>query len=114
MFKKLENIDSAFKHVKGFSLLFLAACLVITLYALYNTHRIVEKSEQRLYVLANGKVLEAIATNRKDNIPVEAKDHVTMFHHYFFTLHPDEKVIQTNITKLFTWQTVLQETNIIS
>lgn len=52
-----------------------------------------------MYVLANGKALEAMASDRKDNIPVEAKDHINMFHHYFFTLDPDDKVIQRNITK---------------
>jgi conjugative transposon TraK protein len=43
--------------------------------------------------------LEAFAAERKDNIPVEAKDHVKMFHHYFFTLDPDDKVIQANLSK---------------
>ncbi len=56
-------------------------------------------SHQRIYILANGKALEAYAADRKDNIPVEARDHVKMFHHYFFSLDPDEKVIQSNITK---------------
>ena len=45
------------------------------------------------------KVLEAFAADRKDNIPVEARDHVRMFHHYFFSLDPDEKVIEQNITR---------------
>ena len=50
-------------------------------------------------MLANGKALEAVAADRKDNIPVEARDQVKTFHQYFFTLDPDEKVIQSNITK---------------
>ena len=32
-------------------------------------------------------------------MPVEARDHVKMFHHYFFTLDPDDKVINSNLTK---------------
>jgi conjugative transposon TraK protein len=54
---------------------------------------------QRIYILANGKALEAFAADRKDNIPVEARDHIKMFHQYFFTLDPDEKVIETNTLK---------------
>jgi conjugative transposon TraK protein len=50
-------------------------------------------------VLANGKALQAFAGDRKDNIPVEARDHVKMFHQYFFSLDPDEKVIQSNMNK---------------
>ena len=44
-------------------------------------------------------MLEALAAERKDNIPVEARDHIKMFHYYFFSLDPDDKVIQSNISK---------------
>lgn len=40
-----------------------------------------------------------MAADRKDNIPVEARDHIKTFHQYFFSLDPDDKVIQNNITK---------------
>ena len=55
--------------------------------------------QERIYILANGKALEAWSAERRDNIPVEARDHVKMFHHYFFTLDPDDRVIEGNITK---------------
>ncbi len=55
--------------------------------------------QRKVYILTNGKALEAYASDRKDNIVVEAKDHVKSFHQYFFTLDPDEKVIRTNIAK---------------
>src|SRR6476646_6410450 len=58
-----------------------------------------QESKQRLYILANGKILEAVAGERKENVPVEARDHIKTFHQYFFTLDPDDKVIQPNITK---------------
>src|SRR5690606_34886461 len=46
---------------------------------------------------ANGKVMEAFAASRKDNIQVEARDHVETFHQYFFSLDPDDQVIESNI-----------------
>ena len=99
MFKKMQNIDSAFRYVRLFSIVFLFGCIGISCYALYVSYNATVHSQQRIYILANGKALEAYSADRKDNIPVEARDHVTMFHHYFFTLDPDDKVIQTNITK---------------
>jgi conjugative transposon TraK protein len=69
------------------------------MYALYANHKISNESLSRVFILANGKALEAYAADRKDNITVEARDHISMFHHYFFTLDPDEKVITNNITK---------------
>lgn len=99
MFKKAQNIDTAFRHIKTFSLFLIVGCVLLTSYAIFKSYRLVEKEKATIYILANGKVLEAYAADRKDNIPVEARDHVRTFHQYFFTLHPDDKVIQAHITK---------------
>lgn len=99
MFKQMKNIDSAFRHVRLFSVVFLIGCIAITVYSLYTAFKTTVSGQQRIYILANGKALEAFSAERKDNIPVEARDHVKMFHHYFFTLDPDDKVIKTNIEK---------------
>jgi len=99
MFKKTKNIDTAFRHIRLFSIAFIAGCIIITVFIVYKSFQLSEKTQQKIYILANGKALEAYSADRKDNVPVEARDHVKMFHHYFFSLDPDEKVIQSNITK---------------
>jgi len=67
--------------------------------ALFYSYRQVQAAQQRIYVLANGKALEALASGRRENIPVEARDHVRTFHHYFFTLDPDDKVIEAQMAR---------------
>jgi conjugative transposon TraK protein len=99
MFKQAKNIDTAFRHVRGFTMLVIVACTVLCCFALYKSFLLVETMQSRVYILANGKALEAYASERKDNIPVEARDHVKTFHQLFFTLDPDDKVIETNVTK---------------
>lgn len=99
MFQKTKNIDSAFRHIRLFSLLFIVACVIVSVLIAYKSYQVVSQSQQKIFILANGKALEAYSAERKDNIPVEARDHVKMFHHFFFTLDPDDKVIQANITK---------------
>ena len=99
MFTKAKNIDTAFRHIRMFSIAIVIACACISIYALQANYRISKESQQRVFILANGKALEAYGADRKDNIPVEARDHIKTFHHYFFTLDPDEKVIASNITK---------------
>ena len=99
MFTKAKNIDTAFRHIRMFSVAIVIACACISIYALQANYRISKESQQRVFILANGKALEAYGADRKDNIPVEARDHIKTFHHYFFTLDPDEKVIASNITK---------------
>lgn len=99
MFRHLNNIETAFKHVKLFTFVIIAACMAISCFIVYESYRMVTRAQDRIYLLANGKALEAFSAERKDNIPVEARDHVRMFHHYFFTLDPDDKVIEGNIGK---------------
>lgn len=98
MFTQFKNIDTAFQHIKRFSIFLVLACVCISGFAIYKGFNIANSAQQRVYILANGKVLEAVSGQRKDNISVELRDHIKMFHHYFFTLDPDEKVIQSNIS----------------
>nr|WP_299587894.1 conjugative transposon protein TraK [Mucilaginibacter sp.] len=99
MFKKMRNIETAFQHVRGFTILLTIGYFITIGYVEYQHNALVAMIQRRLYILYNGKVLEAIATDRKDNVGVEARDHVKTFHQLFFTLAPDDKVIQANLTK---------------
>jgi conjugative transposon TraK protein len=99
MFQQLKNIDSAFRHIRLFSFLSIAGCIILCCYTIYSSHQLVTSAEQRIYILSSGKALEAWSAERKDNIPVEARDHVRMFHYHFFSLDPDEHVIQANVKK---------------
>lgn len=99
MFQQLKHIDSAFRLVRSFCIITIILCLLVCLFAIYKTAEVVKESHDELYILADGKILEATSGSRKENIPVEARDHIRMFHQYFFTLDPDDKVIQSNITK---------------
>lgn len=99
MFRQAKNIDTAFRHIRVFSIAFISFCFLLSVYAVYKSNETIRRSQQKIFILANGKALEAYSAERKDNIPVEARDHVKMFHYYFFTLDPDEKVIQQHITR---------------
>lgn len=99
MFTQLRNIDTAFRHIKRFSICLILACMLISCFAVWKSYEMVQTTQEKVYILANGKAIEAFSSQRRDNLPVEIRDHVKMFHHYFFTLDPDEKVIQRNISK---------------
>jgi conjugative transposon TraK protein len=99
MFQKAKNIDTAFKQVRAFSFIIVCGSILFSGFMGYKSYQLVAGMQSKVYILANGKALEAYASERKDNIPVEARDHVKTFHQYFFTLDPDDKVIQVNVTK---------------
>jgi conjugative transposon TraK protein len=65
----------------------------------FAANREVSRAQERIYILSGGKALEAVAGERKENIPVEARDHIRNFHLLFFTLDPDEKVINDNLNR---------------
>ncbi len=101
MFTKMKQLDTAFKYVRGFTIVIILACVALCGFVLYKSFALAATTQSKVYILANGKALEAFAAERKENIVVEAKDHIALFHQYFFTLDPDDKVIQRNVTRSF-------------
>ncbi len=99
MFSRMKNIDTAFRYVRSFTMLVVSGCVILCCFALYKSFSLVSQMQDKVYILANGKALEAFSSNRNENIPVEAKDHVKTFHTLFFSLDPDDKVIKINVTK---------------
>jgi conjugative transposon TraK protein len=99
MFKKMQNIETAFQHVRMFTIVLTLGYFITIDFIEYQNKSSIAAIQSKVYILYNGKVLEAMAADRKDNVAVEAKDHVKTFHQFFFTLAPDDKVIQANLSK---------------
>ncbi len=99
MFTQFKNIDTAFRHIKTFSIFLILANVLVTGFCIYKSYDMVGSAQNRVHILYNGKVLEAVASDRKSNLPVELRDHIKTFHQYFFNLSPDDKAIQANVSK---------------
>jgi conjugative transposon TraK protein len=98
MFQQFKNIDTAFQFIRIFSIAFLLATVTICLYTVHRCTTALQQGQQRVYVLADGKLLEAQAVERRDSPAVEIRDHVKMFHYYFYSLQPDEEINRRHIT----------------
>lgn len=99
MFPKTRNLETAFQYVRLFSFLLTAGALGLSAWVAWLSQRAVTRVQDKIYILSSGKALEAVAGDRKENLAVEARDHIRTFHEDFFTLDPDEKVINTNLTR---------------
>lgn len=99
MFQQLKNIESAFKHIKAFSILLIIANIVISCYAMFKSYQSIKQTNDKVYVIAGDKFMQAVSESRSEKMPIELKDHIRNFHHYFFSLEPDDQVINRNITK---------------
>ena len=99
-FKSLKNIESSFKQIRIFGIVFLVVCLAITGYSVWSSYNFAEAQRQKIYILDEGKSLMlALSQDLSQNRPVEAKEHIKRFHELFFTLSPDRSAIKSNINR---------------
>lgn len=97
MFAHFKNIETAFRHIRGFTIIVVVCCAAISCFAIFKSYQAAQRAQDRIYILSNGKALEALTAGRRENIPVEAKDHIRTFHELFFNLDPDDKLIAANV-----------------
>ena len=99
-FKSLRNVESSFRQIRLFTVVLLAICACVTLYALGKSYAFAERQRQKIYVLDQGKSLMlALSQDAAQNRPVEAREHVRRFHELFFSMAPDQTAIESNINR---------------
>lgn len=99
-FKSLKNIETGFRQIRLFTLVFLALCAAVTLCAVWMSYRYAEAQREKIYVLDQGKSLMlALSQDLRQNRPVEAREHVRRFHELFFTYGPEKSAIEGNVNR---------------
>jgi conjugative transposon TraK protein len=99
-FKSLKNIETSFKQIRFFGIVFVCLCAAMVGYSLWSSYRFAEQQRQKIYVLDGGKSLMlALSQDLSQNRPVEAREHVKRFHELFFTLSPDKNAIESNVNR---------------
>ena len=99
-FKSLKNIETSFKQIRFFGILFICLCTAIVGYSVWKSYEFAEAQRQKIYVLDEGRSLMlALSQDLSQNRPVEAREHVKRFHELFFTLAPDRSAIESNISR---------------
>lgn len=99
-FKSLINIETSFRQLRLYSIIFICLCAGITGFSIWSAYDFAEAQRQKIYVLDDGKSLMlALSQDLSQNRPVEAREHVRRFHELFFTLSPDKSAIESNIRR---------------
>lgn len=99
-FKSLKNIETSFRQIRLFGIVFVCLCAGITIYSVWSSFAFAEKQREKIYVLDGGKsLILALSQDLSQNRPVEAKEHIRRFHELFFTLSPDKSAIESNIKR---------------
>lgn len=101
-FKSLTNIETSFKQIRLYAIVFAVVCVTVSGYALYASYSFASKQREKIYVLDQGKSLMlALSQDASRNRPVEAREHVRRFHELFFTIAPDKDAIEKNMERAF-------------
>ena len=74
-FKSLKNIETSFRQIRLFAIVFLVLCSVVVVLML------------------------ALSQDLSQNRPAEAREHVRRFHELFFTLSPEKSAIEHNVKR---------------
>lgn len=99
-FRSLSNIESSFKHLRLFGIVFLCMCTLLMCYSVWKAYSFAEMQREKIYVLDQGKsLILALSQDLSQNRPVEAREHTKRFHELFFTLAPDKSAIENNIRR---------------
>lgn len=99
-FKSLKNLETSFRQIRLFGIIFLSLCAVVVVYSIYSSYAFAEKQREKIYVLDGGKSLMlALSQDLAQNRPAEAREHVRRFHELFFTLSPEKSAIEHNVKR---------------
>ena len=56
-FKSLRNIESSFRQIRLFGIVFLSLCDVVTVWSVWNSYRFAEKQREKIYVSGDDAVV---------------------------------------------------------
>ena len=91
IFKHLEN---RIKLVGLIATLTIVGCVIICVASMVVAAGMVNSSHKQIYVLDGNVPVLVNQTTEEVTFEVEAKSHIELFHHLFFTLAPDDKYIR--------------------
>ena len=95
----IKNLENKIKLVLIVSCMFMVGCIIISLGCIFTAKGMVDDAHKKVYVLDGNVPILVQRTTMDETLDVEAKSHVELFHHLFFTLAPDDKYIEYTMEK---------------
>ena len=95
----IKNLENKIKLVTIICGFFLLGCIIISVSSIWTAKTMVNDAQQKVYVLDSNVPILVNRTTMEETLDIEARSHVEMFHHYFFTLAPDDKYIKYTMEK---------------
>lgn len=95
----IKHLENKIKLVGIVLSLVVGACVIISLGSIFIARGMVDDAHKKVYVLDGTVPVLVQRTTMDETLDVEARSHVELFHHLFFTLAPDDKYIKYTMDK---------------
>ena len=95
----IKNLENKIKLVTIICTCVIVGCVIISVSSIMAASSMVVDAQKKIYVLDGNVPILVNRTTMEETLDLEAKSHVEMFHHFFFTLAPDDKYIKYTMDK---------------
>lgn len=95
----IKNLENKIKLVTIICVVVIIGCVVISVSSIMTATSMVVDAQKKIYVLDGNVPILVTRTTMEETLDVEARSHIEMFHHFFFTLAPDDKYIKYSMEK---------------
>ena len=95
----IKNLENKIKLVIIVCAMVVLGCAVISVSSMVIARGMVDDAHKKIYVLDGNVPILVQRTTMDETLDVEARNHVELFHYYFFTLAPDDKYIKYTLDK---------------
>ena len=98
--KLIQNIDTSLKTMRTVMFGVVITSFIFSAYIYIDSQVRIEECRKKVYLLSQGNALELTRSrDGADNITAEIKNHITMWHQFFYNLDPDPVDIKNRIEK---------------
>lgn len=95
----IKNLENKIKLVSIICVSVIVGCIIISVSSIMAATSMVVDAQKKIYVLDGNVPILVNRTTMEETLDVEARSHIEMFHHFFFTLAPDDKYIKYTMEK---------------
>ena len=102
-FKSLKNIESSFKQIRLFGMVFLCLCAVVAVFSVIKSYQFARSAAAENYILDGGKSLSWPSRKTFRKIVRSKRKSIYVGFTSFFLRSPDRAAIESNINRALFW-----------
>lgn len=95
----IQNLENKIRIVTIVTAATVVTSAIVSVVTIFLAFSMVKKEQSQVYVLSNGIPLLAQRIEQQQDLMIETKSHIEMFHGYFFNIAPDDEYIDWTTKK---------------